>query len=99
MTPYPDEFPKEALELLLDGIRGIMPAPDKLIHACWCVAGFALGKVMGGGPIVVGDASDEEVVLQALQHGDGNQSYQGIFPWILLLKIALKQLSKLLENV
>jgi len=96
LTPYPTEFPKEALSMVLDAVRGRVPDAPELVHACWDVAGFALGKTLGGGPVVAGypALSDEEILLEALQHEAPAGVSEGLFPWGLVLSIAIKLLLK-----
>ena len=102
LTPYPTEFPKESLSLLLDCVRGNLPATPTIAHHCWNVAGFALGKTLGAdGPVVVGgeDAADADVLLSALEMEEIPNKVTGLFPWGMVLKIALKILQGYLNNV
>lgn len=96
LTPYPTEFPREGLMMLLDAVRGKLPETREIIHAAWDVTGFCLGKTIGGGPIVSGnpDATDEEILASALAHDAPAGVSEGLFPWALVLSIALKLLAK-----
>lgn len=97
LTPYPTEFPREALNLMLDAIRGQIPETQLIVHAAWDVAGFALGKTIGGGPIISGDnvdASDEDILLMALAHDAPAGVSESLFPWALVLAIAIKLIGK-----
>jgi hypothetical protein len=95
LTPYPTEFPRESLTMLLDAVRGKVPEMPELAHACWNVAGFALGKTLGGGPVIASSTiTDEEVLSEALKHDAPAGVSEGLFPWGLVVSIALKLLSK-----
>ena len=104
LTPYPTEFPRECLEMMLSAARGKVPETATLIHCCWNVAGFALAKTLGGGPVVIAGShlnlSDEEILQSALEHQppEGMPIYAGIFPWSLVLALAIRYLAKLVEN-
>lgn len=93
LIPYPDQFPNEGLLLLLDKIRGKdVPLAD-LLHAGWCVQGYAMKQVMGGGPIVTGEPAgwtDEQVLQAALDSGKDEAKGVGLIPWVLVARIALK---------
>lgn len=96
LTPYPTEFPREALTMLLDAVRGNLPDTKATVHAAWDVAGFCLGKTLGGGPVVAGDpegASDEDILAMALAHDTPPGVVEGLFPWGLVLMIALRLLA------
>lgn len=92
LVPYPNEFPNDALMLLLDKVRGRdVPVAD-LLHAGWCVQGYAMGQFMGGGPVVTGEPagwSDEQVLQGAIEAGQGAKGI-GLVPWVLVAKIAIK---------
>lgn len=97
LIPYPDAFPNEALLLLLDKVRGKNEVSvSDLLHAAWCVAGYALKQTMGGGPIVTGEPngiSDEEALQAAIgsQPVEGGGPAQiGLVPWVIVLKVAIK---------
>lgn len=95
LVPYPTEFPKEALVMVLDAIRGQIPTPADGAHACWVVAGYALSQTLGGGPIVAGNDSsmtDAEVIQLALDHEPQAGIAGGLFPWGVVLSIVLKLL-------
>ena len=97
LTPYPTEFPREGLTMLLDAVRGKVPEIPDIVHAAWDVAGFALGKTIGGGPVVAGesaDASDDDILTMALAHDAPPGVSEGLFPWALVLSIALRLLAK-----
>jgi len=100
LTPYPTEFPREGLAMLLDAVRGKLPEAPELAHACWNVAGFALGKTLGGGPIVSSnhEVSDEDVLIDALNHDAPEGVSEGLFPWALVLDIALRVLLRQLNQ-
>ena len=74
------------------------------LDCCWNVAGFALAKTLGGGPVVIAGShlnlSDEEILQSALEHQppEGMPIYAGIFPWSLVLALAIRYLAKLVEN-
>ena len=61
LPPYPQDFPNEAFLLVLDKVRGRgdVTGPD-LAHAGWCVAGYALGQTLGGGPTIRGAEALEQ---------------------------------------
>lgn len=96
LIPYPDSFPNEALLMLLDKVRGKNEVQvSDLLHAAWCVAGYALKQIMGGGPVVTGEPngiSDEEALQAAIdsQGKDGEPAQIGLVPWVIVLKIAIK---------
>jgi hypothetical protein len=96
MTPYPDSFPTDSFTLVLSKLRGGDLPTKELVHACWVVAGYALGQVMGGGPEVKGEAmhsglADDQVIAAALDNSTASvQIVQGVFPWRLVLAIALR---------
>lgn len=93
MIPYPNEFPREALAMALDLARGNSPDIKEAIHACWVVSGYALGQTLGGGPIVTCDAETVDpvtVLEQAMLHDSNSVAVQGLFPWLLVLRIVLK---------
>ena len=101
LIPYPTEFPKEALTMVLDAIRGTMPTPAAGAHACWVVAGYALSQTLGGGPIVAGNDSsltDEEVIRMALDHEPQAGAVGGLFPWGVVLSIVLRLLIEKFGN-
>jgi len=100
LTPYPTEFPREGLNILLQAVRGQFPDTPELAHVCWNVAGFALGKTLGGGPIVAGNhnVSDEDVLIDALNHDAPEGVSEGLFPWALVLDIALRVLLRQLNQ-
>lgn len=96
ITPYPDSFPTEAFTQVLAKLRGgDLPVPE-LVHSCWVVAGYALGQVMGGGPSVKGEAApsglaDDQVIAAAIANSTTQVNLaQGVFPWRLVLAIALR---------
>lgn len=99
LIPYPEAFPNEALLMLLDKVRGKNDVQvSDLLHAAWCVAGYALKQVMGGGPIVTGEpngVSDEEALLAAIESQSSNDEPArfGLVPWIIVLKVAIKIIS------
>ena len=103
LTPYPTDFPSYALGLLVDRVKGgDIPAPV-LVHACWNVAGYALAQTLGGGPLITADpvadnlqtAGDLPVREAAIEQEPSlAQAVQGLFPWSLVLSIALRILSK-----
>ena len=101
LTPYPTEFPREGLGILLSAVRGQLPDTHELAHVCWNVAGFALGKTLGGGPIVAcnrEEFTDEEVLIDALNHDAPAGVSEGLFPWGLVLDIALRILLRHLNQ-
>lgn len=96
LIPYPDQFPNEALLMLLDKVRGKNEIKvSDLLHAAWCVAGYALNQIMGGGPVVTGEPngmSDEEALQAAIASApkEGEPAQIGLVPWVIVLKIAIK---------
>jgi len=56
LYPYPRQYPVEEVKIVLDYFMGTDEsiAREDAIHAGWVVSGFALGKICGGGPEVVG---------------------------------------------
>lgn len=95
LPPYPVDFPSEAFMLVLDKVRGrnAVSGAD-LAHAGWCVAGYALGQTLGGGPTIRGaEASeqaqwtDEQILQGALDAAEGAK---GFFPWVLVVRVAVK---------
>lgn len=96
LIPYPDSFPNEALLMLLDKVRGKNEIQvSDLLHAAWCVAGYALKQIMGGGPVVTGEPnglSDEEALQAAIdsQGKEGEPAKIGLVPWVIVLKVAIK---------
>jgi hypothetical protein len=95
LIPYPTEFPREALTIVLDLVRGQPLDVPASAHACWCVAGYALSQTLGGGPVISGTTSvlvDESVIKMALDSADSGQVAQGLFPWGLVLSIVLRLL-------
>ena len=98
LTPYPADFPRESIALLLDVVRGQAPIPSVLCLHAWNVVGFVLGKTIGGGAEinVIGQsgATDEEILVSALEHPTESGVYAGIFPWGLVLQIALRLLAQ-----
>jgi hypothetical protein len=95
-TPYPTEFPQEALIMALDLTRGKVAGTPEAVHACWNVAGYALARTIGSGPAITGATgdSDVEVIEQALLQGPASQVTQGLFPWGLVVTIMLKLLAR-----
>lgn len=97
MVPYPDQFPRDALAMALDLARGNAPELKTAVHACWVVAGYALGQTLGGGPTITcdNDAIDDALVLeQAIALGNEPSAVQGIFPWLSVLAVVLRLLEK-----
>lgn len=98
MTPYPSEFPREALAMVLDLVRGKSPSAADAAHACWEVAGYALGQTLGGGPLVAnanGLMTDDEVISLALEHAPQDDIKTAVvFPWGAVLAIVLRLLLK-----
>jgi hypothetical protein len=97
LIPYPTEFPREALTIVLDLVRGQPLDVPASAHACWCVAGYALSQTLGGGPVISGTTSvlnDESVIKMAIDSIEPGQVSQGLFPWGLVLSIVLKLLVK-----
>lgn len=96
MTPYPSEFPREALAMVLDLLRGKSPSAADAAHACWEVAGYSLGQTLGGGPLVANAdtlMTDDEVILLALEHApQGDLKSAVVFPWGAVLLIVLRLL-------
>ena len=94
LIPYPDSFPNEALLMMLDKVRGKNEVPvSDLLHAAWCVQGYAMAQIMGGGPIVTGEPnglSDEEALQAAIESGKETPPQLGMVPWILVVRIAVK---------
>ncbi|NBW13415.1 MAG: hypothetical protein EBR82_35945 [Caulobacteraceae bacterium] len=91
LIPYPTEFPKEALAMALEAIRGDLPPTQEAAHAAWVVAGYALAQTIGGGPIVSsGYQTDEEMLEAALQQEPQPGVSQGIFPWAMVAQIVIR---------
>jgi hypothetical protein len=94
LVPYPTEFPNEALLLLLDKIRGKANiSTADLLHAGWCVQGYAQAQLVGGGPVVSAEPpagwTDEEIIQGAIEANQGAKGF-GLVPWFLVVKIAIK---------
>lgn len=96
LPPYPTDFPSEAFMLVLDKVRGRadVSGPD-LAHAGWCVAGYALGQTLGGGPTIRGAEnleqvgwSDDQILQGAIEANDGAKG--ALFPWVLVVRVAVK---------
>lgn len=91
LIPYPTEFPREALTLALEAIRGDLPPTQEAAHAAWVVAGYALAQTIGGGPIVSsGYQTDIETLEAALQQESQPGVAQGIFPWAIVAQIVIR---------
>lgn len=56
MYPYPRQYPVQEVKVVLDYFMGTDESigREDAIHAGWVVSGFALGKICGGGPEVIG---------------------------------------------
>jgi hypothetical protein len=94
MVNYPNEFPAEALGLVLAKVKGQAVDTAKLAHAGWNVLGFALAKSLGGpisqpGPDDQGTLSDE-AILEAAIHSPEEGALGGVVPWALVVQIVLK---------
>lgn len=100
LTAYPTEFPREAIELAIDFLRGKSVDKSKAFLAGWNLLGFALGK-MDGVPFVVGGGENPEEfdasTLQGFLDVEDGKVF-GAFPWALLIPIALKIIEKLIER-
>ena len=102
LPPYPNEFPREALLMAIDLAKGQTPAVNDAVHACWVVAGYALGQTLGGGPIITGSdpvENEVEVLEQALLHDSNSPAVQGLFPWVLVLKVVLNLIVKFADKL
>lgn len=44
LTPYPKDFPSDALRIAFDGFRGQQVPRNELIHSCYELLGYGLGK-------------------------------------------------------
>lgn len=64
MYPYPRSYPSEAVQLIADHISGHAEVEKKnVIHACWVISGYALGKIFGGGPEIIGQRRAKPIVV------------------------------------
>lgn len=54
--PYPRQYPAEAVKVLADYVSHGVEFMDKkeAIHAGWVISGYALGRIFGGGPEIIG---------------------------------------------
>ena len=101
MLPYPNEFPVSAITLMWDKVNGSPVPTGELVNACWNVLGFGLGKILPGGQMIAGepagwtdDSNDAAVLEYAIKNGiepiEENGVVQGVIPWILVIRIAIK---------
>jgi len=103
LPAYPGEFPTIALGVLADKLRGKTVPNGTAIHACWVVAGWALGNfVPSDSPQVVGSnlESDEDQAefVEGLIHNKISGGPAGnAFQWVLLVRIVINLLTKLLQ--
>lgn len=59
MYPYPRQFPVEAFQVMSDYYLDSVALERKtIIHAGWVLAGYSLGRILGGGPLVIGKKSN-----------------------------------------
>jgi hypothetical protein len=56
MYPYPKQYPSDAVKLLIDYVSHGDEFLEKkdAIHAGWVISGYALGRIFGGGPEIIG---------------------------------------------
>jgi hypothetical protein len=56
MYPYPKQYPTEAVKVLIDYVSHGDEFLEKkdAIHAGWVISGYALGRLFGGGPEIIG---------------------------------------------
>ncbi len=56
MYPYPKQYPTEAVKVLIDYVSHGDEFLEKkdAIHAGWVISGYALGRIFGGGPEIIG---------------------------------------------
>lgn len=102
MQPYPKDFPSDAFLMVLDKVRGRDVSIPDLANAAWNVQGYAMGQALGGGPAITGgpsttlNRSDEELLTEAIAHaGSPPGTVQGFFPWLLVVRLAIKILTNL----
>jgi hypothetical protein len=63
--PYPRQFPTEAFQVMTDYYLDTVDLEKKdVIHAGWVLTGYALSKVFGGGPLVVGTKTTKGIRLK-----------------------------------
>lgn len=53
LMPYPNEMPTYAFSLVIDKLRGKEVDTPLLIQAAWVIGGYAAGKAIPSGPLVV----------------------------------------------
>ncbi|MBU3713359.1 MAG: hypothetical protein FGM46_00245 [Ferruginibacter sp.] len=64
MYPYPREYPSEAVKILLDFVSKAEDIEKKdAIHASWVLSGYALNKMFGGGPAIIGSRKQKTTKL------------------------------------
>jgi len=113
MTPYPDIFPVGAITALINFARGGDSKISDVIHAAWCVTGYALSQALpvenkfGALPKVEGPLpplTDEEKhkLATALDHylavHEGRmQAGDFEFSWTALLPLLARVLDQLLH--
>lgn len=88
MYPYPDNFPREEIQELLNAVRNKTIGP-RTYQAAWVVSGHAL-KLTDNTPTPIGTKSEEEILSSAL-------TVQGPIDWKSILRIALNVVLKVLE--
>ncbi len=64
MYPYPREYPSAAVKILLDFVSKTDDIEKKdAIHASWVLAGYALSRMYGGGPAIIGTKKQKPTKL------------------------------------
>ena len=65
MYPYPKQYPTEAVKVLIDYVSHGDEFLEKkdAIHAGWVISGYALGRIFGGGPEIIGKKFNGECVV------------------------------------
>lgn len=101
LVPYPSDFPSVAIGILADTLRGKNSDKARAIHAAWIVAGWGLGNfVPDNQPQIVGanlenDESQAEFLESMIQDRLDGKVVQGVFPWVVVIRIALRIISNL----
>jgi hypothetical protein len=93
---YPSSFPTSAGQVLIGVAKGEFFEKECVIHSCWAIIGFALGKTLPDDHPIVMRLSESECCQQLERAAITRDEGMRTLDWSSVLKFALNLLEQYL---
>lgn len=104
LTPFPVEFPAEAMQVVWDAWRGNAVEIRHASLCAWNVVGYLGGKALGPAPAMATDDANavnlafEAAIAQGCFPMNAAGASVDAVPWFLILQVAMEILSRFIRK-